>query len=65
MRVKEVKMPLVTIKNKPGSTSKNYPVRVTTMDAELEFDIDVSSLDSHFKCYTFKRVSFLKSLSVI
>ncbi|XP_064612057.1 merlin-like [Liolophura sinensis] len=40
MRVKEVKMPLVTIKNKPGSTSKNYPVRVTTMDAELEFDID-------------------------
>ena len=35
------KMPLVSMKKTSGS-SKSFPVRILTMDAELEFDVDVS-----------------------
>lgn len=34
------KMPLVSMKKTSGS-SKSFPVRVSTMDAELEFDVDM------------------------
>ncbi|XP_067649246.1 merlin-like [Haliotis asinina] len=37
-------MPLVSMKKTTGGNSKNLPVRVTTMDAELEFEIESKAM---------------------
>lgn len=56
-------MPLVNMKKNAGANSKSLPVRVTTMDAELEFHVDVSTKfvvhDDFYVVYLFTSFSQL------
>lgn len=63
-----VKMPLVSMKKTSGN-SKLFSVRVSTMDAELEFDVEVRGRKSNevkkkrLKFYISVVCSFLKLVS--